>query len=67
MIHGCLDLPGLNGFVGEFSILLGAFGSTAYLTPWIAGVAAVITGAWEAAGKPPVPVEAPRLPQRRRR
>jgi hypothetical protein len=33
----------------------------------IAGVAAVITGAWEAAGKPPVPVEAPRLPQRRRR
>jgi proton-translocating NADH-quinone oxidoreductase, chain M len=36
-----MGLPGLNGFVGEFSILLGAFGSAAYLTPWIAGVAAV--------------------------
>jgi len=36
-----MGLPGLNGFVGEFSILLGAFGSTAYLTPWIAGVATV--------------------------
>jgi len=36
-----MGLPGLNGFVGEFSILLGAFGSTALLTPWIAGVAAV--------------------------
>jgi len=33
----------------------------------IAAVAAMITGAWEAAGKPPVPVESPRTPQRRRR
>lgn len=34
-----MGLPGLNGFVGEFTILLGAFGSTALGTPWIAGVA----------------------------
>ncbi len=33
----------------------------------IAAVAAVITGAWEAAGKPAVPVELPVTPQRRRR
>ena len=33
----------------------------------IAGVAAMITGAWEAAGRPAVPLDAPRLPQRRRR
>ena len=33
----------------------------------IAAVAAMITGAWEAAGKPPVPAESPRTPQRRRR
>ena len=36
-----MGLPGLNGFVGEFTILLGAFGSPALLTPWIAGVAVV--------------------------
>lgn len=33
----------------------------------IAAVAAVITGAWEAAGKPPVPIDPPQTPQRRRR
>jgi hypothetical protein len=33
----------------------------------IAAVAAVIAGAWEAAGKPPVPLEQPRSLQRRRR
>ena len=38
-----LGLPGLNGFVGEFLILLGAF----RMNPWIAGVSAtgVILGA----------------------
>lgn len=33
----------------------------------IAGVAAMIAGAWEAAGKPPVPTDPPQTPQRRRR
>jgi hypothetical protein len=33
----------------------------------IAGVAAMITGAWEQAGRPAVPVELPRTPQRIRR
>ncbi len=33
----------------------------------IAAVAAMIAGAWEAAGKPPVPVKLPPTPQRRRR
>jgi NADH-quinone oxidoreductase subunit M len=32
-------LPGLNGFIGEFTILLGAFGSPALHSPWFAGVA----------------------------
>jgi NADH-quinone oxidoreductase subunit M len=36
-----MGLPGLNGFVGEFTILLGAFGSKAIGSPWFAGVAAV--------------------------
>ncbi len=31
-----MGLPGLNGFVGEFTILLGAFGSKAFGTPWFA-------------------------------
>jgi len=35
-----MGLPGLNGFVGEFTILLGAFGSTAIGSPWYAGLAA---------------------------
>ena len=36
------------------------------LTEAIAGVAAMIAGAWEAAGKPPVPTDPPQPPQRRR-
>ncbi len=36
-----MGLPGLNGFVGEFTILLGSFGSSAYQSPWFAGVAAL--------------------------
>ncbi len=35
-----MGLPGLNGFVGEFSILLGAFGSEAIGSPIFAGFAA---------------------------
>lgn len=33
-----MGLPGLNGFVGEFSILLGTFNSS-ILGPWFAGIA----------------------------
>lgn len=36
-----MGLPGLNGFVGEFTILLGAFGSRAIGSPWFAGFAAL--------------------------
>jgi NADH-quinone oxidoreductase subunit M len=36
-----MALPGLNGFVGEFTILLGAFGSNILNSPWFAGVAAI--------------------------
>ncbi len=36
-----MGLPGLNGFVGEFTILLGAFGSKAIGSPWFAGISAV--------------------------
>ncbi len=36
-----MALPGLNGFVGEFTILLGAFNATAYRTPLLAGLAAI--------------------------
>ncbi|MBI4769483.1 MAG: NADH-quinone oxidoreductase subunit M [Chloroflexi bacterium] len=36
-----MGLPGLNGFVGEFTILLGAFGSEAIGSAWFAGAAAV--------------------------
>ncbi len=35
-----MGLPGLNGFVGEFTILLGAFGSKAIGSPWYAGFSA---------------------------
>jgi NADH-quinone oxidoreductase subunit M len=35
-----MGLPGLNGFVGEFTILLGSFGSNAIDSPWYAGFAA---------------------------
>ncbi len=34
-------LPGLNGFVGEFTILLGAFGSPVLNSPYFAGAATV--------------------------
>jgi NADH-quinone oxidoreductase subunit M len=36
-----MGLPGLNGFVGEFTILLGAFGSDALNSPWFAALAAI--------------------------
>ena len=36
-----MGLPGLNGFVGEFTILVGSFGSSVYQSPWFAGVAAL--------------------------
>ena len=36
-----MGLPGLNGFVGEFTILLGAFGSKAIGSPWFAGLSAL--------------------------
>lgn len=36
-----MGLPGLNGFVGEFTILLGAFGSKAIGSPWYAGISAL--------------------------
>ncbi len=36
-----MGLPGLNGFVGEFTILLGAFGSEAIGNPWYAGISAL--------------------------
>ena len=36
-----VGLPGLNGFVGEFTILLGAFGAQPILSPWFAGIAAL--------------------------
>ncbi len=36
-----MGLPGLNGFVGEFTILLGAFGSDAIGSPWFAGISAL--------------------------
>ena len=34
-----MGLPGLNGFVGEFTILLGAFNSPFLASPWFAAVA----------------------------
>jgi NADH-quinone oxidoreductase subunit M len=36
-----VGLPGLNGFVGEFTILLGAFNSDILGSPWFGGVAAL--------------------------
>src|SRR5512134_877047 len=35
-----MGLPGLNGFVGEFTILLGAFRSGVLGSPWYAGLSA---------------------------
>lgn len=39
VVLSSVGLPGLNGFVGEFTILLGAFGSKVLGSPWFAGVA----------------------------
>jgi NADH-quinone oxidoreductase subunit M len=36
-----MALPGLNGFVGEFTILLGAFNSSFLGSRWFAGIAAI--------------------------
>ncbi len=36
-----MGLPGLNGFIGEFTILLGAWGSTVYNNVWFAGLSAI--------------------------
>ncbi len=36
-----MGLPGLNGFVGEFTILLGAYGSEVLNNPWFAALAAI--------------------------
>jgi NADH-quinone oxidoreductase subunit M len=36
-----MGLPGLNGFVGEFTILLGTFGSEVLNSPWFAALAAI--------------------------
>ena len=36
-----MGLPGLNGFVGEFTILLGAFGSLAINNAWFAAISAL--------------------------
>ena len=41
VVLSSMGLPGLNGFVGEFAILLGAFGSKVLNNPWFAALAAV--------------------------
>ncbi len=41
VILSSMGLPGLNGFVGEFTILLGAFGSKVLRNPWFAALAAI--------------------------
>jgi NADH-quinone oxidoreductase subunit M len=41
VVLSSMGLPGLNGFVGEFTILLGAFGSEVLNNPWFAVLAAV--------------------------
>jgi NADH-quinone oxidoreductase subunit M len=38
IVLSSMGLPGLNGFVGEFTILLGSFNSPTYGTPWFAGI-----------------------------
>lgn len=38
VVLSSMGLPGLNGFVGEFTILLGSFNSPFYGTPWYAGI-----------------------------
>jgi NADH-quinone oxidoreductase subunit M len=39
VVLSSMALPGTNGFVGEFTILLGAFASTVLGTPLFAGLA----------------------------
>jgi NADH-quinone oxidoreductase subunit M len=39
VVLSSMALPGTNGFVGEFTILLGAFGSTVLASPLFAGIA----------------------------
>jgi len=41
VVLSSIGLPALNGFVGEFTILLGSFGSQALASPWFAGLAAL--------------------------
>jgi NADH-quinone oxidoreductase subunit M len=41
VVLSSMGLPGLNGFVGEFTILLGAFGSKVLGNPWFAALAAI--------------------------
>ncbi len=41
VVLSSMGLPGLNGFVGEFTILLGAFGSKVLNNPWFAALAAI--------------------------
>jgi NADH-quinone oxidoreductase subunit M len=41
VVLASMGLPGLNGFVGEFTILLGAFGSEVLASHWFAGLAAL--------------------------
>jgi len=41
VVLSSMGLPGLNGFVGEFTILLGAFGSKVLNSPWFAVLAAI--------------------------
>ena len=41
VVLSSMGLPGLNGFVGEFTILLGAFGSRVLNNPWFAALAAI--------------------------
>jgi NADH-quinone oxidoreductase subunit M len=41
VVLASMGLPGLNGFVGEFTILLGAFGSDVLGSHWFAGLAAL--------------------------
>ncbi len=41
VVLSSIGLPALNGFVGEFTILLGSFGSNVLASPWFAGLATV--------------------------
>jgi NADH-quinone oxidoreductase subunit M len=41
IVLSSMGLPGMNGFVGEFTILTGAFSSATLSSPWYAGVGAL--------------------------